>query len=72
MLSPRQNGGDHRRTQPSAGDTAYQHAVGVDAFQAPGVGAEQERVADAALVDELLVQFADTNAAARIGRELAG
>src|SRR5205085_5862255 len=34
----------------------HEDAVGLDLLEAPGGGAEQERVADAALVDELLVQ----------------
>ena len=38
-----------------------QHAVGLDALDTPGVGAEQESIADAAFVDELLIQFADAD-----------
>ena len=48
------------------------HAVGLDALQPPGVGAQQEGVADAALVDELLVQLADAQAVAGVGGVLAG
>ena len=49
-----------------------EHAVGLDPLQPPGVGAQQERVADAALVDELLVQLADADAAGGVGGILPG
>src|SRR5262249_8468618 len=50
----------------------YDHAVGVDALQPPGGGAQQEDVVDAALVDGPLVEFADADAAGRVNRVLAG
>ena len=45
-----------------------EHAVVRDLLDAPGRGAEQERLADAALEDHLLVELAD----ARAGPALAG
>ena len=50
---------------------ADQDAIGLDAVQSPGVGAQQEHVAGAALVDELLVQLADAHVAG-VGGVLAG
>ena len=66
--SPRQNG--TIAGCPSAG--ADEHAIGLDAVDAPGVGAEQEHVADAALVDELLIDLADANVGACVNRVLPG
>src|SRR5262249_13298331 len=48
------------------------NAVGVDAFQSPGVGAQEEGVAAAALVDEFLIQLADPGAVGGTGGILPG
>ena len=61
--------GNQGRCSLGRGD---QDPIGLDLLQAPGVGAQQKDVADAALVDELFVQLADADAIGGVGGILAG
>ena len=62
---------NHRRQLlPPRTDAA--HSVRLDFVESPGVRTEEKHVADAALVDELLIEFADADAVAGIGGVLAG
>src|SRR5262249_31619690 len=60
----------HHRRRPLG--RRHQDAIRLDLHQSPGTRSEQEGVADAALVDEFLIQFADTDAAGRVSEVLAG
>ncbi len=59
---------DRRRTL----SRRHEHTIRLDAFHPPGVGPQQKRIADPALVDELLVQLADPRPVTGVGGVLAG
>src|SRR5262249_42167812 len=60
---------DHRRHACRRRDD---DPIGLDPLQAPDIGAQGKGVADAALVDELLIQLADADAAGGVGGVLPG